>query len=301
MRFPLAKKKVDHTNQDDPDESGSQEEIIDDELNDNPDLLERIKYNVNKQGWYSDLKICFCVLTRIPVYIGISPEDFSISKASRFFPIIGAVIGLSASLVLWIGSWFDFSSNLLALFALLTLTLITGALHEDGLADTFDGIGGGITRDQKLKIMRDSQIGTYGVMALLSSFGLRWAAYAEITDQGIGHILAALISAAAGSRAALPVIMYLIPVAREDGLSVSAGKPSVDRAITALLIGVGFLLFILGFRISIIALGMSIFAAGLFVYFVATRIGGQTGDVLGAAQQIIEITILLAIIMVGIE
>jgi len=301
MRVPLAKKKVDHTNQDDPDESGSQEEIVDDELNDNPDLLERIKYNVNKQGWYSDLKICFCVLTRIPVYIGISPEDFSISKASRFFPIIGAVIGLSASLVLWIGSWFDFSSNLLALFALLTLTLITGALHEDGLADTCDGLGGGITRDQKLRIMRDSQIGTYGVMALLFSFGLRWAAYAEITGQGVGHILAALISAAAGSRAALPVIMYLIPVAREDGLSVSAGKPSVDRAITALLIGVGFLLFILGFRISIIALGMSIFAAGLFVYFVATRIGGQTGDVLGAAQQIIEITILLAIIMVGIE
>jgi hypothetical protein len=125
MRFPVANKKIDHKNQDDPDEGALQEEIIDDELNDDPDLLERIKYSVNKQGWYSDLKICFCVLTRIPVYIGISPEDFSISKASRFFPIVGAVIGSFASLVLWIGSWFDFSPNLLALFALLTLTLIT--------------------------------------------------------------------------------------------------------------------------------------------------------------------------------
>jgi adenosylcobinamide-GDP ribazoletransferase len=138
-------------------------------------------------------------------------------------------------------------------------------------------------------------------MALIFSFGLRWAAYTEIAEQGISHILAALISIAAGSRGALPVIMYLIPLAREDGLSASAGQPSFDRAITALLIGIGFVLFILGFRTSIVALGMSILVAGLFVYFVATRIGGQTGDVLGAAQQIIEITILLAIIMVGIE
>ena len=79
------------------------------------------------------------------------------------------------------------------------------------------------------------------------------------------------------------------------------GKPSLDRAITALLIGIGCLLFLLGFRVSIVALGMSILVASLFVYFVATRIGGQTGDVLGAAQQITEITILLAIIMVGME
>jgi adenosylcobinamide-GDP ribazoletransferase len=84
-------------------------------------------------------------------------------------------------------------------------------------------------------------------------------------------------------------------------LSVSAGKPSLDRAIVALLIGFGFLLFLLGFRISIVALGISVLFVGFFVYFVATRIGGQTGDVLGAAQQITEITILLAIIMVGIE
>ena len=297
----MAKKKENTDNQDDRDVSVLQEKILDEELADNSDLIGRIKYNINKQGWFSDLKICFCVLTRLPVYIGISPEDFSISNASRFFPIVGAFIGLLASVVLWIGSWFGFSPNLLALFALLTITLVTGALHEDGLADTFDGLGGGITRDQKLKIMRDSQIGSYGVMALLFSFGLRWAAYAEITELGFSIILSALIATAAGSRAALPVIMHLIPVAREDGLSASAGKPSLDRAITALLIGIGCLLFLLGFRVSIVALGMSILVASLFVYFVATRIGGQTGDVLGAAQQITEITILLAIIMVGME
>ncbi|MEE2999166.1 MAG: adenosylcobinamide-GDP ribazoletransferase [Pseudomonadota bacterium] len=281
------------------DENKLKETVLDEESKNTLGLLERLKSNVNKQGWFSDLKICVCVLTRIPIYLGISPDEFSISEASRFFPIVGAFIGLLASVVLWIAGWFGFSPVLLALFALLTITLLTGALHEDGLADTFDGLGGGITRDQKLKIMRDSQIGSYGVMALLFSFGLRWTAYTEITELGFSYIFTTLIAVAAGSRAALPVIMYFVPVARDDGLSAGAGKPSFDRAITALLIGIGLVLFCLGFRLAVLALGVSLLVAGFFVYFVATRIGGQTGDVLGAAQQITEISLLLTIIMAG--
>jgi adenosylcobinamide-GDP ribazoletransferase len=277
------------------------ESTPDEELADESDFLGRIKYKVNKQGWYADFKICLGVLTRLPVYIGVSPEDFSISNASRLFPIVGAIVGLIAAAVLWIGSWFDFPSAVLALLALLTMTLVTGALHEDGLADTFDGIGGGITREQKLAIMRDSQIGSYGVMALLFSFGLRWAALTEITEEGLEDVLLSLIAVAAASRAALPAVMHFIPVAREDGLSAGAGKPSIDRAITALLIGVGFLLFLLGFRVSIVGLGLAVLSAGLFVYFVALRLGGQTGDVLGATQQITETTLFLAILMVGLE
>ena len=95
--------------------------------------------------------------------------------------------------------------------------------------------------------------------------------------------------------------MHYIPVAQEDGLSAGAGKPSFDRAIVATLIGVAFLLFLLGFQASIVALGLAVLVTGLFVYFVATRIGGQTGGVLGATQQIAETTILLAIVMVGLE
>jgi adenosylcobinamide-GDP ribazoletransferase len=217
------------------------------------------------------------------------------------FPIVGAIVGIIAAAVLWVGSWFTFPSAILALLALLTMTLVTGALHEDGLADTFDGLGGGLTREQKLSIMRDSQIGSYGVMALLFSFGLRWASLTEITEQGFDVVLMSLIATAAASRAALPAVMHFIPVAREDGLSVGAGKPSFDRAITALLIGVGFLLFLLGFRTCIVAIGLSALVAGMFVYFVAMRLGGQTGDVLGATQQITETTIFLAILIVGFE
>ncbi len=295
----MADKKEDLDTEDQ--DEGLESDIDSDDSPDEEDFFGRMKSKVDKQGWFADLRICLGVLTRLPVYIGAAPEDFSIAEASRFFPIVGALIGLIAGLVLWVGSWFDFPSVILALFSLLAMTGITGALHEDGLADTFDGIGGGTTREQKLSIMRDSQIGSYGVMALLFSFGLRWAALTEITEIGIDAAIYALIAAATASRAALPGIMHYIPVAREDGLSAGAGKPSFDRAIVAILIGVAFLLFLLGFRTSIVSLGFAVLVTGLFIYFVATRIGGQTGDVLGASQQIAETTILLAIVMVGLE
>jgi adenosylcobinamide-GDP ribazoletransferase len=297
----LAKKYGDKQKKDTSTEGEVLDAALEDKEGEESDFLNRLKYTVKKQGWYADLKICIQLLTRLPVYISDTQEGFSISGASRLFPIVGAIVGIIAAAVLWVGSWFTFPSAILALLALLTMTLVTGALHEDGLADTFDGLGGGLTREQKLSIMRDSQIGSYGVMALLFSFGLRWAALTEITEQGFDVVLMSLIATAAASRAALPAVMHFIPVAREDGLSVGAGKPSFDRAITALLIGVGFLLFLLGFRTCIVAIGLSALVAGMFVYFVAMRLGGQTGDVLGATQQITETTIFLAILIVGFE
>ncbi|MGY8999142.1 MAG: adenosylcobinamide-GDP ribazoletransferase [Rhodospirillales bacterium] len=297
----MAKKYGDKQKKDTSTEGEVLDAALEDKEGEESDFLNRLKYTVKKQGWYADLKICIQLLTRLPVYISDTQEGFSISGASRLFPIVGAIVGIIAAAVLWVGSWFTFPSAILALLALLTMTLVTGALHEDGLADTFDGLGGGLTREQKLSIMRDSQIGSYGVMALLFSFGLRWAALTEITEQGFDVVLMSLIATAAASRAALPAVMHFIPVAREDGLSVGAGKPSFDRAITALLIGVGFLLFLLGFRTCIVAIGLSALVAGMFVYFVAMRLGGQTGDVLGATQQITETTIFLAILIVGFE
>jgi adenosylcobinamide-GDP ribazoletransferase len=297
----LAKKYGDKQKKNTSTEGEVLDAALEDKEGEESDFLNRLKYTVKKQGWYADLKICIQLLTRLPVYISDSQEGFSISGASRLFPIVGAIVGIIAAAVLWVGSWFTFPSAIWALLALLTMTLVTGALHEDGLADTFDGLGGGLTREQKLSIMRDSQIGSYGVMALLFSFGLRWAALTEITEQGFDVVLMSLIATAAASRAALPAVMHFIPVAREDGLSVGAGKPSFDRAITALLIGVGFLLFLLGFRTCIVAIGLSALVAGMFVYFVAMRLGGQTGDVLGATQQITETTIFLAILIVGFE
>lgn len=252
------------------------------------------------QGWLEDLKICAGVLTRIPLPPSALPEEISVSDASRFFPIIGGVIGLIGGIVMMFAAWLSFSPMIVAIFGLLTMAVVTGALHEDGLADTIDGLGGGQTRERKLAIMHDSQIGSFGVVALIFSFAVRWAALSAIAGMGAGQAALAVIAAGAASRALLPAVMHYVPVAREDGLSADAGRPGFDRAGVAFIIGVLFLLFCLGFQTGIVSLGLVVLAAAMFVYFVANRIGGQTGDVLGATQQISEAVVLLAIVMVEI-
>ena len=239
------------------------------------------------QGWLADLKICVGVLTRIPVPPSTLPDDLSVSDASRYFPLIGGAIGLLGGIALMIAAWLSLPPSIASVFGLLAMTVVTGALHEDGLADTVDGLGGGSTREQKLAIMHDSQIGSFGVVALIFIFAL------------VSEAVLALIAAATASRAVLPVVMHYVPVAREDGLSADAGRPGFDRAAVAFLVGLAFLIFCLGFQTGIVALVLGALVAAVFVYFVANRIGGQTGDVLGATQQITEVIILLAIVMVG--
>ncbi len=251
------------------------------------------------QGWLADLKICVGVLTRIPVPPSTLPDDLSVSDASRYFPLIGGAIGLLGGIALMIAAWLSLPPSIASVFGLLAMTVVTGALHEDGLADTVDGLGGGSTREQKLAIMHDSQIGSFGVVALIFIFALKWTALTAIAGIGVSEAVLALIAAAAASRAVLPVVMHYVPVAREDGLSADAGRPGFDRAAVAFLVGLAFLIFCLGFQTGIVALVLGALVAAVFVYFVANRIGGQTGDVLGATQQITEVIILLAIVMVG--
>src|SRR5204863_1906899 len=105
---------------------------------------------------------------------------------------------------------------------------LTGALHEDGLADTADGFGGGRDRDDKLRIMRDSRQGSFGVVALVLSIALRAAALGTIGEPI--HVTLALIAAHAASRGVLPVLMHVLTPARPDGLGASAGRPSRTAA-----------------------------------------------------------------------
>ncbi|WP_338320010.1 adenosylcobinamide-GDP ribazoletransferase, partial [Bradyrhizobium ottawaense] len=119
-----------------------------------------------------------------------------------------------------------------------------GALHEDGLADTADGLGGGRTRERKLEIMRDSRIGTYGVCALILSFGLRWSALAAIADPLL--VAFALCAAHAAARAGVPAFMSLVPPARPDGLSASAGSPPGRSVAIAFALGTLALALALG-------------------------------------------------------
>ncbi len=252
------------------------------------------------QGWLADLKICVGVLTRIPVPPSSLPEDLSVSGASRYFPLVGGAIGLLGGIAVMLAAWLSFSPIVTSVFGLLAMTLVTGALHEDGLADTIDGLGGGSTRERRLAIMHDSQIGCFGVVALIFNFALKWAALTTIVGISVGDAVFALIATAAASRAVLPVVMHYVPIAREDGLSADAGRPGFDRATVAFLIGSAFLIFCLGFQTGIVSLVLGAAVAAMFIYFVANRIGGQTGDVLGATQQITEGVVLLTIVMVKV-
>jgi adenosylcobinamide-GDP ribazoletransferase len=242
-------------------------------------------------GVFEQFVLATGVLTRLPVAAPAS-EDGAIARASWAFPVVGAGIGMIAALALFVASVCGLGGTPCALLALVAAGLVTGALHEDGLADTADGFGGGGDRDQKLAIMRDSRQGTFGILALIFSIGLRAVALAAIP----GPIEAglALIAAHAASRALLAPAMLLLAPARDDGLGATAGRPGEVTALVSLAIGVFVAIGMLGPVRGAVAFVVSGVAVAATAALARRQIGGYTGDVLGAFQQIGEIVMLLA-------
>src|SRR5262249_4655986 len=146
-------------------------------------------------------------------------------RASWALPVAGALVGAAGAWTFWIASELRLPPALAAALALVATLLMTGSLHEDGLADTADGFGGGWDRARKLEIMRDSRFGPYGVWALVMSLRLRWAALAALANPV--PAAPALIAAHVGARAALPAFMHVVPPARTEGLSARAGQPAM--------------------------------------------------------------------------
>jgi len=243
------------------------------------------------QGLLADLRIAISLVTRVPLARAAPVGDGDIARASWALPVAGLLVGLAGALVYWLA----FRARLLpepaAALTLAVTLLLTGAMHEDGLADTFDGFGGGKSSDEKLAIMRDSRIGTYGACALGISLLLRWSALAVIAEPR--WVAIALIVAHVSARASLPVFMLLVPPARSDGLSTSAGQPPSTSVTVALALGAICLLFGLGPTGAITGF-LILLSVGLSLAWLARKqIGGQTGDVLGTLEQVSEAAILL--------
>ena len=158
-------------------------------------------------GIFEQFLLATAVLTRLPV-AAAAPEEGAVAAASWAFPAVGAGIGMIAGLILFVASLFGIGVAPASLLALVAAGLLTGALHEDGLADTADGFGGGRDRDEKLEIMHDSRQGTYGILALILSIGLRAAALFAIGSPIDGAL--ALIAAHAVSRSFLAPAMLLL-------------------------------------------------------------------------------------------
>lgn len=239
----------------------------------------------------ADLRIAASFVTIVPVASSKPAGDGAIARATWALPFAGLLVGLAGALVYKAAIRVGLAPHLAALLALATTTFITGALHEDGLADTADGLGGGRTRERKLEIMRDSRIGSYGVSALVLSFGLRWSALVAIANPWA--VTLALCAAHASARAGLPAFMSLVPPARRDGLAASAGAPP-GRSV-AMAFGLGTLVLALALGPAKALVGLLLLSlTGLILARLAIRqIGGQTGDILGAFEQLSEILILL--------
>jgi adenosylcobinamide-GDP ribazoletransferase len=243
-----------------------------------------------RRGPFDDFGIATALLTRLPMDRAV-PADGSIAAASWAFPLVGAGIGALAAIAFLVTELLGLGPAPAAFLAVLAGVAVTGALHEDGLADTLDGFMGGHDREQKLAIMRDSRQGTHGVLALVFSIGLRAGVLAAMAEPF--HAGLALLAAHAFSRGLLPAAMRLLLPARADGLGATAGTPTRLVAAAAALIGAVVALGALGPVKGGVAIILAGGAATLAALLARRQIGGYTGDVLGALQQTGEIVMLL--------
>ena len=235
-----------------------------------------------------ELSAAVAFLTRLPV----RAAEPNLARACWAFPIVGAMVGATGGLVLIGGLLLNLPPLAAALLALLTATAMTGALHEDGLADTADGLAGE-NPGRRLEIMRDSRIGAFGVLALVFSVGLRAAALVAIADAAAGF--EALVLAAALSRGILPSLMYAVPLASTSGLAAMVGRPERGPTVVAALIAAGGAVALLGPGHGFGGLLIGALIAALIGLLAKRRLGGYNGDVLGAAQQCAETAVLLYI------
>jgi adenosylcobinamide-GDP ribazoletransferase len=239
--------------------------------------------------WRDDLRAASRFLTRLPTRGAAGGE---LSRAVRAFPIIGVLVGVAGALAARVGDAMGLPPLAAALVAIAATVLFTGGLHEDGLADTADGLGGGASRERKLEIMRDSRSGAFGVLALVFSVGLRAAAIAALLP--LDRVSGALIAAHAVSRGLVPAVMRFLDPARAEGLAVTAGRPQARAVLWSLGLAIVVTLVALGPVRGIVALFWAGFAVAGVAALARRQIGGYTGDVLGAAQQVGETVMLLS-------
>jgi adenosylcobinamide-GDP ribazoletransferase len=242
----------------------------------------------------TELGAAFALLTRLPVHRLSLPRVTVLSEAVWAYPIVGAVVGAIGGALYWFIHALSCPPALAALFALVATILATGAMHEDGLADFADGLAGD-TRERSLSIMRDHKIGAYGVIALVLSLAMRATAIAIIAEPRA--VMAALIAADAASRLSAVLIMAALPPVRRDGLSASVGSPTAGLAGIALGLTfvIAWVLLPLGVALLLVlSAGVSAFVLGGVAF---VRLGGQTGDVLGASSQICECLALIVLVI----
>ncbi len=255
-----------------------------------------------------EIRIFFTALmfyTRIPCPNDIDHSPDYINKATRYFPLIGWIVGLISFVVFWLSS-FLFDPTICVLFSLIAGVLVTGAFHEDGLADAFDGFGGGWTKAKILDIMKDSRVGAFGAIALIFLFGLKFIALGSLISKinPSNYLILPLlfISYHALSRLTAINIVFTSHYSREDESSKAkpiAKEHSYKEIVGAYVFGLVPLLVLCLFRWEFCFVVIPL----LFLYIYSKRyfnkwIDGYTGDCLGAVEQVAECVCLLSFVAI---
>lgn len=231
--------------------------------------------------------------TRIPVPAWVGHSQDQLSGAARYFPAVGLLVGCAGAGALWLAAQI-LPSPLPVILSTVVTVLMTGAFHEDGLADTFDGLGGGATRERALEIMKDSRVGTYGAIALVLTLLLKISALSALPAE---VAIVALIGAHPFSRSCSVAIIF-------GSRYVGSAEHSRAKPVALGMTRGGFSIAVV-FGVAPLALCGTHAFAGIAAALVALtilfswftrRLGGYTGDTLGATQQITEVAFYLALL-----
>jgi len=241
--------------------------------------------------------IAVMFLTRLPVGRWVRYEQSLLAHCTVYFPLVGAGVGAFGAGVLWLGAMLV-PLPLAVLLSMLSTVLLTGAFHEDGLADSADGFGGASDAARVLEIMRDSRIGTYGAIALWFLLTTKWTLLMQLGSLELETAMLSLIVAHTAGRWSSLWLIWRLPYVRAESATSKpfASAVTASRFWLALLsFGAISLLCFRAFAFGIV--GFAFLASFLSAKFAARRIGGITGDVLGAANQISEVSLYFVILI----
>lgn len=241
-----------------------------------------------------DIPTAFTLLTRFPLSVDHAKAGQRAAKAAWVYPIVGGILGLFAGIIGLALSTIGVQSGMSAAIAIIALMLFTGGLHEDGLSDCVDGLGGGNTIQRRLEIMKDSRIGAFGAAALCTTILARWAGYNAIINV---DWLWAFIAVGAASRLPMVLVMYGMPLARHGGLAATVGLVTAPTAIIAIVITLILCVASIG-MLALPTIAIAVIAGLPLCYLAWRRIEGYTGDILGGCQQIGEIAALATITII---
>jgi len=227
--------------------------------------------------------------TRVPIARATVFDPRDLAGAAQYFPLIGAFVGIAGALVYLIALRV-FPPAVAVLLSMAATLLLTGALHEDGLADCCDGLGGGATREDALRIMRDPRLGAFGAIGLMMALVLKWQTLAALPPATAAWTM---VGAHAASRALAVSYLATHDYAREDGKAKRVAQPMSPRSLAvACAFGLPWL-FVPDWRAGACALAVALGLRWVLGRYFVRRLGGYTGDCLGFAQQIFEVALYL--------